>query len=82
MKIICVIPSRISSTRLPRKPLLPIQGKPMIQWVYENACRCDILSDVIVATDSVEIADIITKIGGKVAMTDPLLPTGSSESLP
>ena len=77
MKILCVIPSRISSTRLPRKPLLPIQGKPMIQWVYENAKRCDILTDVIVATDSNEIADVIERIGGKAAMTDADLPNGS-----
>lgn len=77
MKILCVIPSRINSTRLPRKAVLPIQGKPMIQWTYENAARCHILSDLIVATDSQEIADIITTVGGKVEMTDPDLPTGS-----
>lgn len=77
MKILCVIPSRILSTRLLRKPLLPIQGKPMIQWTYENAARCTFLADVIVATDSEEIADVITHIGGKVEMTDPDLPTGS-----
>ncbi len=77
MKILCVIPSRISSTRLTRKAILPIQGKPMIQWTYENAARCNVLSDLIVATDSHEIADIITNIGGKVEMTDPDLPTGS-----
>lgn len=77
MKILCVIPSRIRSTRLPRKPLLPIQGKPMVQWTYENAKRCDLLSDVIVATDSEEIADVITNINGKVVLTDPNLPTGS-----
>jgi len=77
MKILCVIPSRIQSTRLPRKPLLPIQGKPMIQWVYENAKRCSVLTDVIVATDSEEIADVIHHIGGKAVMTDPDLPTGS-----
>ncbi len=77
MHILCVIPSRISSTRLPRKPLLPIQGKPMIQWVYENASRCKILSEVVVATDSEEIAAIIKKIGGKYLLTDPNLPTGS-----
>ncbi|MBV9576871.1 MAG: 3-deoxy-manno-octulosonate cytidylyltransferase [Gammaproteobacteria bacterium] len=77
MKILCIIPSRIHSTRLARKPLLPIQGKPMVQWTYENAKRCKHLTDVIVATDSDEIANIITTIGGKVAMTDPNLPTGS-----
>ncbi len=49
----------------------------MIQWTYENASRCPILSDVIVATDSNEIADVITGIGGKVCMTDPNIPTGS-----
>ena len=77
MNVLCVIPSRIGSTRLPRKPLLPIQGKPMIQWTYENARRCPLLTDVIVATDSQEIADVITSIGGKVQMTDPHLPTGT-----
>ena len=77
MNILCIIPSRIGSTRLPRKPLLPIQGKPMIQWTYENALRCKVLTDVIVATDSSDIADAITQIGGKVAMTHPDLPTGS-----
>lgn len=77
MKILCVIPSRIRSTRLPRKPLLPIQGKPMVQWTYENAARCKFLTDLIVATDDENIAKVITDIGGKVALTDPDLPTGS-----
>ena len=77
MKILCVIPSRIRSTRLARKPLLPIQGKPMVQWTYENAKRCSILYDVVVATDSEEISEVIKNINGKVIMTDPELPTGS-----
>lgn len=77
MKILCVIPSRIHSTRLPRKPLLPIQGKTMIQWVYENAKRCQVLTDVVVATDSEEINAIIQGFGGQCIMTDPALPTGS-----
>lgn len=77
MKILCVIPSRMGSTRMPRKPVLPIQGKPMVQWVYENASRCQALTAVVVATDSEEIAEIIKKIGGNVEMTDPLIKTGS-----
>lgn len=77
MKILCVIPSRIRSTRLARKPLLPIQGKPMVQWTYENASRCGILSEVIVATDDTDIANVITGIGGNVVMTDPDIKTGS-----
>lgn len=77
MNILCVIPSRIASTRLPRKPLLMIQGKPMIQWVYERASRSPIISKVVVATDNQEIADLIYSLGGEVAMTDPHIPTGS-----
>lgn len=77
MRILCVIPSRIGSTRTPRKALLPIQNKPMIQWVYENACRCRILQEVVVATDSDEIAAVIQQIGGNVMMTSSHLPTGS-----
>src|SRR5690606_24027007 len=80
MKILCVIPSRIASTRIPRKPLLDIQGKPMIQWVYENASRCKVLSNVIVATDSDEIASIVERAGGTAMMTDPLLATGSDRA--
>lgn len=75
--ILCVIPSRIASTRLPRKPLLPIMGKPMVQWTYENAAKCPFFSDVIVATDSDEIRTVIEGVGGKVIMTDPAIPTGS-----
>lgn len=78
--ILCVIPSRIGSTRLPRKPVLPIQGKPMIQWTYENACRCKLLSKVVVATDSDEISSIINNIGGDVIMTDPAIQTGSERA--
>ncbi len=77
VKILCVIPSRIKSTRLARKPLLPIQGKPMIQWVYENAARCKVIDKVIVATDDEDIASVIRKIGGHVEMTDPNIQTGS-----
>lgn len=77
MNILCVIPSRLASTRLPQKPLALIQGKPMIQRVYENAKRCAVLSKVVVATDSEKIAAVIHNIGGEVMMTDPDLPTGT-----
>jgi 3-deoxy-manno-octulosonate cytidylyltransferase (CMP-KDO synthetase) len=77
MKILCVIPSRMGSTRLPRKPLSLIKGKPMIQWVYENAARCKLLDKVVVATDHEDIADLVTRIGGTAIMTDPDLPTGT-----
>jgi 3-deoxy-manno-octulosonate cytidylyltransferase (CMP-KDO synthetase) len=76
-KILCVIPSRIGSTRIPRKPLLPISGKPMVQLVYENSMRCKLLDRVIVATDSEEIAEVIRGINGEVFMTDSSVATGS-----
>lgn len=79
-KILCVIPSRIASTRLKRKAVLPVQGKPMVQWVYENASRCKAITKVIVATDSEEIASIITNVGGQVEMTDPDIQTGSDRA--
>jgi 3-deoxy-manno-octulosonate cytidylyltransferase (CMP-KDO synthetase) len=80
LKILCVIPSRIGSTRLPRKALLPIQGKPMVQWTYENASRCRTMTKVVVATDCMEIAEVITRSGGTVEMTDPNIPTGSDRA--
>ena len=79
-KMLCVIPSRIGSTRIPRKPLLAIQGKPMVQWVYENAARCKAITKVVVATDSDEIADVIHRVGGHVEMTDPQIQTGSDRA--
>jgi len=70
-KILCVIPSRLGSTRLARKALLPIQGKPMVRWVYENALRCKALTKVVVATDADEIAEAVKAIDGNVIMTSP-----------
>jgi 3-deoxy-manno-octulosonate cytidylyltransferase (CMP-KDO synthetase) len=69
MNIIGIIPSRYGSTRFPGKPLVDIQGKPMIQRVYEQACKANLLSDVIVATDDERIYNVIHSIGGKVMYT-------------
>lgn len=80
MKILCVIPSRIGSTRLARKPLLLVQGKAMVQRVYENARCCKLFTKVVVATDSTEIRDLIEAIGGSVMMTNAALPTGSDRT--
>ena len=53
--ILGVIPARLNSTRLPGKVLRFINGRPMIAWVYENARRSPLLTDLIVATDSAEV---------------------------
>ena len=57
MKIVCVIPARLKSTRLPHKPLLDICGKSMLERTYERACQVFDASEVYIATDS----DIIEK---------------------
>jgi 3-deoxy-manno-octulosonate cytidylyltransferase (CMP-KDO synthetase) len=64
-----IIPARLASTRLPNKPLLPINGKPMILHVWERAVAAA-LGKVIVATDSQEIKDLISQAGGNCELTN------------
>ena len=54
-RVLGVIPARLESTRLPRKPLRLICGQPMIAWVYRRARAAACLDDLLVATDSAEI---------------------------
>ena len=69
MKILGIIPARYASTRFPGKPLTIINGKPMIQRVYEQSLKAEMLTDVIVATDDQRIYDAVIAFGGKVMMT-------------
>lgn len=71
MRAIAVIPARLASTRLPRKPLRPIGGRPMIELVYRAAVASPLLADVIVATDSAEIYELCRASGWHAAMTSP-----------
>jgi 3-deoxy-manno-octulosonate cytidylyltransferase (CMP-KDO synthetase) len=71
LRIVGMIPARLAATRLPRKVLLDIAGKPMVQHVYERARRSQHLSDVIIATDSDEVLAAVHGFGGRVAMTSP-----------
>jgi 3-deoxy-manno-octulosonate cytidylyltransferase (CMP-KDO synthetase) len=75
--IIGIIPARYSSTRFPGKPLVDIDGKSMIQRVYEQATACKSLSQVIVATDDVRIEEAVKNFGGKVCMTAINHPSGT-----
>jgi 3-deoxy-manno-octulosonate cytidylyltransferase (CMP-KDO synthetase) len=65
---IVVIPARYASTRLPGKPLKDIAGKPMIQWVYEQAAHSG-AAEVIVATDDERIAAACRGFGARVELT-------------
>lgn len=67
--VLGVIPARLKSTRLLRKMLADICGKPLICRTYENAWRSKLLNDVVVATDSKDIYDVIVGFGGKAIMT-------------
>ncbi len=77
MRILCVIPARYASTRLPGKPLSLIAGKPMIQHVYERACLAKLPEEVIVATDHELVLQAVTAFGGKAVMTSPRHPSGT-----
>lgn len=77
MKAVAVIPARLASTRLPRKPLQLIAGKPMIQRVYEAARASQAVDDVIVATDSDEILSLCNRLGMMAQMTSADCRSGS-----
>lgn len=66
-----IIPSRYASTRFPGKPLIDLNGKSMIQRVYEQASLSKYLDKVVVATDDKRIADHVNFFGGNVVMTSP-----------
>lgn len=68
-KVLGIIPSRYASTRFPGKPLVGIQGKSMIQRVYEQCAKSKKLTKTIVATDDKRIYDHVLAFGGNVMMT-------------
>jgi 3-deoxy-manno-octulosonate cytidylyltransferase (CMP-KDO synthetase) len=70
MKFIGIIPARYESSRFPGKPLCIIEGKTMIQRVYEQCLKTSVLSALAVATDDQRIFDHVKSFGGNVLMTD------------
>lgn len=68
MEFIVVIPARYASTRLPGKPLQDICGKPMIQHVWQQACKSS-ASRVVVATDDARIVEACEGFGAEVVLT-------------
>ncbi len=69
MKIVGIIPARLQSSRLPQKLLLNETGRPLIQYVWEIATASGAFSEVIIATDSSEIYDVVQGFGGRAEMT-------------
>ncbi len=72
-----VIPARYGSSRFPGKPLVKLNGKPMIQHVYERAVACRAVSDVLVATDDERIKHAVEQFGGRVVMVAGEYRTGT-----
>lgn len=69
MKVIAVIPARLASTRLPRKMLREIHGRPLVVWVYQAVRLSPLLDDVIIATDSADIIEACGKHSCNARMT-------------
>lgn len=76
-RTLAVIPARLASTRLPRKVLREIAGRPMLAWVYKAARACPQLSEVVIATDSEEVSDLCERNGWPFEFTSPDLPSGT-----
>lgn len=77
LRVLGVIPARLNSTRLPRKVLRMICGKPMVQHVYERARRCQKLDELVVATDADEVVNACRRAAIPVEMTSPEHPSGT-----
>ncbi|WP_263359128.1 3-deoxy-manno-octulosonate cytidylyltransferase [Acidicapsa ligni] len=76
-RIVGVIPARLGSTRLSRKVLRSIAGKPMVEWVWRAAADSGLMDEVVVATDSDEVAEACREREIPVAMTSPECASGS-----
>lgn len=68
-RVLGVIPARLASTRLPRKPLRTLAGRPLIEWVWRRASRLEALDAIVVATDSEEVAAVCEAFGAAVERT-------------
>ena len=77
MNLLCIIPARYSSKRFPGKPVISINGSPMIKWVYNRAIAANIFKDIIIATDDQRIYDEAKSFDAHVMMTPSDLHSGT-----
>lgn len=68
-RVLGVVPARLASERIPRKPLQDLAGRPLIEWVWRRAASFEFLNRVLVATDSDEVAEACRRAGAEVEMT-------------
>ena len=72
-----VIPARLASSRLPRKPLHPILGRPLLAWVWDRVRAMELLDRVVVAVDDPELLDACADFGADAILTDSAHPSGT-----
>ena len=77
LSVLGVIPARLASTRLPRKVLREIAGRPLVAWVYDAARSASDLDDVLVATDADEVMQVCARLGIPAALTSGDHPSGT-----
>ena len=80
MKKVIIIPARYGSTRFGGKPLMKINGKPVIQHVYERCTTCMDIDEICVATDDKRILDFCTSIGAKALLTSESHKSGTDRA--
>ena len=71
MPVLGVIPARLGSSRLPRKPLLPLAGEPLVLWVVRRVMETRVCDHLVVATDAREIVDVVERAGYEAVLTSP-----------
>jgi CMP-2-keto-3-deoxyoctulosonic acid synthetase len=81
MKYLGVIPARLGSTRLERKPLQSLKNKPLILWVCEAVQKSKKLDKFVVATDSTEVLDVVVHAGFEAQLTSENCPSGTDRVL-
>jgi len=77
MKTLAVIPARLGATRLPRKPLRLLAGRPLVVRVWERISAMDVADRCVIATDSDEVAAAARANGADAVMTSPRHPSGT-----
>ncbi len=76
-RVLGIVPARLASTRLPNKPLYPLLGRPLIEWVWRRVEEMSVLDEVVVATDAEGVAEVCRAMGAPVEMTSPDHPSGT-----
>src|SRR5439155_26237807 len=67
--VLGVVPARLDSSRLPRKPLLSLAGEPLILWAVRRVVDAGVCDRVVVATDAREIAAVVERAGYEAVLT-------------